>query len=696
MAGTARILIIGGGYAGVKAAKTLHRKYRKDRSVEITLVDRNRFHTLMTELHEIAGDRVPQASVKISYDRIFSGTRVNVVHDEILQVDFEGNEAEGRIGRYPYDYVIISTGGEPADFGIPGIREHSLSLWSLDDALLIRGTLERNFRKASLEPDPAERRKLMTVAVAGAGFTGVELVGELIEYLPTLCRKYDLPDDEVAIYNVEAMGHILDMLPETQRQKAAQYMEKKGVEIRTNALIVKAEEGVFHFKDGTSLEAATLVWTCGVKGSCFLGCLDLKEGKAGRMEADRTMRSPGKENIFLAGDGVWIMEDTRPNPQIVEAAEQTAETAAHNIIAAIEAAAGRGDKAHPVEFKGQYHGFMVSIGSKYAVSYTGGIALSGFLAVALKHVVNIYYQLSVVGINGVWAYLKHEILDIRNNRSLIGGFAAWKTPNYWLVPLRMYVGAMWFIQGVKKATGGWLNRANDFVSVAAPGGDAVSGASAAVEEATHAVQAASAADGAAEAAGYASDAVSAASDAAAGAVETVVETAVDAVSAASDAVAETASHAVDAAAQAVDAVASATMEAAGHAGGHGSALLSQPLGIYLWFAQHTVNLAPFFFQTGIVVFEILIGLALIGGAFTWLAAAASFVFSIMLIVGAMTDASIFWYMIAAIALLGGAGRSFGLDYWIMPFLKKLWNGTGLARRTFLYVGEPTKKKGRRR
>ncbi len=135
MAPRKRILIIGGGYAGVKAAKTLHRKYRKDKDVEITLVDKNRFHTLMTELHEIAGDRVPQASVKISYDRIFSGTRVNVIHDEITGVNFEANEAKGFIGRYPYDYVLISTGGEPADFGIPGIRDFTLSLWSLDDAL---------------------------------------------------------------------------------------------------------------------------------------------------------------------------------------------------------------------------------------------------------------------------------------------------------------------------------------------------------------------------------------------------------------------------------------------------------------------------------------------------------------------------------------------------------------------------------
>jgi NADH dehydrogenase len=672
---TIRLLVIGGGYAGVKAAQDFHKAYKRQENVEITLVDKNRFHTLMTELHEIAGDRVPQASVKVSYDRIFSGTRVNVVHDEIQNIDFEENVAQGCIDKYAYDYVVIATGGQPADFNIPGIKDHTLSLWSLDDALLIRNQLERNFRQASLEPDPKLRGSLMSVVVAGAGFTGVELVGELLEFLPTLCKKYDLPEDEIRLYNVEALGHILDMLPESQRDKAVRYMEKNGVEIRTNALITKAEEGAFHFKDGSVLEAGTLVWTCGVKGNCFIGCLDLKEGKAGRKEVDQYMRSPGHENVFLAGDGVWFLEEGKPVPQIVEAAEQTAETAAHNIIVEVDRKLGRKSKGEPKAYSGRYHGFMVSIGSKYAVSHTGGISLSGFLAVALKHVVNLYYQFGIVGLNGMWAYLKHEILDIRHNRSLIGGFATWKTPNYWLVPLRMYVGIMWFLQGIHKARTGWLNRANDFVSVAtSSGGDAVTGATwgaegaaEATEQAAEAVAAASewtesASDAVGQAANSAADAVAAASEWA----ETAVETAADAVSAAT-----------------VGGEAAAS---------YGAALLDKPLDIYVWISQLTVNQAPFFFQSGIVIFEILIGLALLGGAFTWLSAAASFVFSIMLIVGGMTDASIFWYMLAAIALLGGAGRSFGLDYWIMPFLKRWWNGTGLARRTHFYVGEPTRKK----
>jgi len=616
-----QILVVGGGYAGIAATKIFNRKYKRNRNVDITLIDRNRFHTLMTDLHEVAGERVPQASVKISYDRIFAGTSVKVVHDEIVDVDLDDHKVIGKTGEYKWDRVLFATGGAPADFNIEGVSEHTLSLWSIDDALMIRRHLESTFRKAALERDEQKRRELLSVAVAGAGFTGVELVGELLESLPMLCRKYALPEDEVKLINLEALGDILMMLPKSMREKAIRYMEKKGVEIRTNALVVKATENAFHLKDGSVIKAATKIWTCGVQGNWFTPSPKLKEGKAGRLEVDEFMRSPGFKDIYIAGDGIWFLEDGKPVPQIVESALQTAEIAARNIIVDIDKMLGGKAGKHEA-FKGSYHGFMVSIGSKYAVSHTGGISLSGFVAMALKHVVNLHYLFTLGGLNVVWDYLKHEIFDIRHGRSLIGSFAEWKIPNYWVLPLRVYLGVMWINEGIQKVFGGWLDRANDFVSVSLP---------------------------------------NAAADAASTATEV---------------------------AEGADALASQSVE-------WGEALLAEPWSVYVWLSQWTVNQAPYFFQSGIVIFEILIGLAFIGGAFTWLAAVSSLIFSIILIVGALADATIFWYMAAALVMMGGAGRAFGLDYWIIPWVKKWWNGTAFARRTFLYVGEPTIRASRR-
>ena len=367
-----------------------------------------------------------------------------------------------------------------------------------------------------------------------------------------------------------------------------------------------------------------------MKGNCFTTCTDLKEGKAGRKEVDGFMRSPGYDDIYIAGDGIWYLEDGKPVPQIVEAAEQTAETAARNIIVDIDVMLG-GPVREYHTYKGSYHGFMVSIGSKYAVSHTGGISLSGFPAMALKHVVNMYYLFTAAGVNAVWAYLKHEILDIRQGRSLIGSFAEWKVPTYWVLPLRVYLGCHVAHRGHQKDLRRLARSGQRFCQ--RPDSRCCGGRGSAGPRC--------------------------------------------------DAVAQRGVGGGRCSRRRAEVVAWATP------------LLAEPWGLYVWFSQWTVNLAPISFQSGIVIFEILIGLAFIGGAFTWLAAAASFLFSIMLIVGAMTDASIFWYMVAALALMGGAGKAFGLDYWIMPFVKKWWNGTALARKTFLYVGEPTIKSPKR-
>src|SRR5690554_4752997 len=126
-----RIVILGGGYAGVHAAKRLHKAFRRMRNqVEITLIDRRRDHILMTELHEVAGNRVGEESVKISFDRIFSGKMVHVIKDEICTIDFKEQVLKGQVGNYKYDQLLISTGAEATDFNIPGVKEHAFYLWS--------------------------------------------------------------------------------------------------------------------------------------------------------------------------------------------------------------------------------------------------------------------------------------------------------------------------------------------------------------------------------------------------------------------------------------------------------------------------------------------------------------------------------------------------------------------------------------
>ncbi|MGE4585047.1 MAG: FAD-dependent oxidoreductase [Sphaerochaeta sp.] len=632
-----QIVVLGGGYAGVHAAKVLHKAFKKHKDkVEITLIDKNRHHILMTELHEVAGNRVDEDSVKISFNRIFAGKMVNVVQDTIADIDFKQQVLKGKRDSYRYDQLIIGTGAQTADFNIPGVKEHAFYLWSLDDALRIRCHIEQMVKDASREADSEKRKQMLTFVVAGGGFTGVELVGELTEWLPTLCKENGIDfKKEGRLINCEALGNILNMLPEKPRAKAVKHMEKKGVEIMLNSLITTVDAEGFTTRSGDVIKTKTLIWTCGVRGTEFCEKLPLTDGKIGRKLVNEYMQTPDYENVYLAGDSLWFLENNKAVAQIVEAAEQTAKTASDGVIYTIKQELGlKAEKPKP--FKSNFHGFMVSIGGTYAVSHTAGISMSGFFAMALKHMVNMYYQFGVCGINAVWSYLKHEILEIKDRRSLIGGLASYKVPSYWTTFLRMYLGVMWLIEGIGKIKSGWLTDTTGSKVYWGPVKGAVEGAA---------------------------DAVASASQAVADKVVETVASASQAVSGSTDAVVSTAQQLAP-------------------------PLLAEPLKLFTWINNTFVAQAPYLFQLMIVLAEVGIGLAFIGGLFTFPAAIVSLGLSFMFLIGAMAGKEILWYMAVSIVMLGGAGKAFGLDYWVMPYLKKLWNKTPLAKKTYCYLGEP--------
>lgn len=646
-----KIVILGGGYAGVHAAKLFHKAFKRDKNIEITLIDKNKYHTLMTELHEVAGGRVDDSCVKVSFARIFSGKKVKVVQDRITKIAPEENALYSETAKYDYDYLLMGTGAEATDYGIPGVKEHSFTLWSYEDAIRLRKHIKATVFEASKEIDIEKRKEMLTFAVAGGGFTGIEMVGELIEWLPDLCRQNGIDPGELQIVNVECLKDILNMIPEKPRKKAKKYMKKKNVRLLLNSMITNVEPDSFTLKDGTVIKTKTLIWTCGIKGSEFGKNSPLEKGHADRLVVDANMRAKGHENIFLAGDALWFIEDEKPVPQIVEAAEQTAATAAHNIICQIR---GKGEEK---TFKSNYHGFMVSIGGRYGVSHTGGFSMSGIPAMAIKHLVNVYYLSTVAGLNAIWAYLKHEIFGIKKKRSLLGGLIAGHINGLWALPIRLWLGLMWVTEGLNKVGEGWFNSAKGSSSawMFSPG---------VVQAGLPKVSA---------------DAATAASEAVEGGAEAAVEAAGDAVSAASAVVADS------------------VREAWGPLWDTSKSILSWDNPLVCWFRETFMDgmaaHIPFnIFQIMVVSVEVALGLALMGGLFTFPAAGVSIIMCFVFILSGLFSWNQLWFIFAAVVLLGGAGRSFGLDYWVMPWLKNWWNGRSLAHKTYLYFGEPRKRK----
>ena len=618
------IVILGAGYAGVHAAKKLAKKYKKNDDIKITLIDKNPYHTLMTELHEVAGGRVHEESVKVELSEIFHRTKVNVVVDRIENVDMEKQAVKTTHGEFTYDYLMIGMGNEPAYFGVPGVKEHGFSLWSLEDALKLREHIEYKFRAASLERDAAKRKEMLTFVVAGSGFTGIEMAGELLEWKTTLAREYRVNEEEVSLLVVEAAGTILNMLDRKQADKAERYMTKHGMKILKNSPIVEVTPENITLKSGEKIQTQTLIWTCGIQNNADCLAYGLDTARANRLQANIYMQSTKYENVYLVGDCAYVEEEPgKGNPQIVEAAEQTAKTAANNIIASIE-------NKEKQAFKSSYHGFMVSIGGKYCVANLMGIKLSGLFAMLAKHLVNMIYLFGILNIPAVYRYLQHEFFDIKENRNILRGHLASKGNRLWLIPLRLYVGFLWLFEGLAKlcgqgtwdeavnalfTKGEWLftigadswTKAGNINMPFSWLQDGVTGASAAVE-------------GAAEAA---------------------------------------------------------------------TPILSSMPKFYEAIMKIMIPNQGMcqFFQTMVVLVEIGIGLALIVGLFTWIAAAASAFMTVNFILSAMAGYDILWYTCAGIALMSGAGRTFGLDYYVMPWITKITSNWWIGSRRHIYTEE---------
>lgn len=639
------IVVVGAGYAGVSATKFLAKKFKKDTDVTITLIDCHSYHTMMTELHEVAGGRVEPEAIQYDLQRLFSRKKnVKLVTDTVTGIDKENKVVKTLAGSYPFDQLILGMGGEPNDFGTPGVKENGFTLWSFDDAVKIRHHIEATVAKAAIEPDAEVRKAMLTFVVCGSGFTGIEMVGELIDWKDRLAKDAKIDPDEITLMVVEAMPTILNMLSRNDAAKAERYLEKKNVQLLLNSPIVEVAADHIKLKDGSEVPTHTLIWTAGVKATSDAADFGLEAARGSRLVANEYMQAKGYEdkNIYIIGDLVYYEETPNtPTPQIVQAAEQTGHTAAANIVADI-----KGGEKHA--FKGNYQGFMVSIGAKWGVANLfDKIHLSGFLAIIMKHIVNLKYFFDIRSGYYMFQYIMHEIFHIKDDRSVARGHTSRYGNVLWSVPLRVFYGMVWLVESMKKIVGNgdylkpstWFGDGSWFTDkVVFPfpwlQEQVTTGASQATETAT------TAASGAADAA---------------------------------------ASGGADAATQAAHF-------------GLSYAYGETPMQVFdhmpKWFESVMKFMMPnqevaLFMQKFMTIVEVCIALALIAGLFTWLSSAATIGLTIAFCLSGMFYWVNIWFIFVAFALMNGSGRAVGLDRWVIPWIQrklgKAWYGTPKAR-----------------
>lgn len=676
-----KIVVVGAGYSGILTAKKLAKKFKKHDDVSITIVDKNPFHTMLTELHEVAANRVEEDSIKLSLKKIFAGRKVNTVLDTVTNIDFAKKVIEGKRGSYDYDYIVIAAGSKPTYFGTPGAEEYSYKLWSYDDAIKLKDHIHDSFRKAAVESNIDVKKKLLTFYISGAGFTGAEMAGELAEYVPILCKNFEIERNLVTIRLVDLLGRTVSTLPEKLSAKVERRLKKMGVEVILNTGVVTVGEDYIETRtDGkvTKSGTCTVIWSAGIESSDITNeaAKNLDSVKRGRLKVDQYLRSLTDKHVYVVGDNMFFIPEGSDKvvPQMVENCEQSAATAAQNIYADVT------KSVQLKAYKPAFHGMMVSIGGRYGVAYVGTenskFSLASFFAMFAKHFINIIYFVQVLGWNKVFSYIKHEFFTIRNCRSFVGGHFSNRTPSFLLVALRVWLGAVWIFEGVMKIAEGWFktpmltnffNGSNSWYNsilkvsyhAGSTSGQAVKGAADAVSSATGAAS-----------------------------------TATDAVSAATGAVSNAVSNAANAVGTVIcnfnflglfKVIFVSGKKLAESALGDYAIKLDVPF--MNWTLKKFIlpsNGMQMFMQIFIVVGEILIGLALIGGLFTSVASAFSLVLQFMFVCTTGLYLNTLWMIFAAIAILIGAGRTFGLDYYVMPYLKKQWSRVPFVRRLYIY------------
>lgn len=387
-----QILVLGGGYGGLLSAVTA-RKYLGVDEASITVVNRVPTHQIITELHRLAAGNKAEEAVAIPLYRLLRGQNIDLRLGTVAEIKPEEKEVVLSDGlTLTYDALVVALGSETAYFGIPGLKENSFVLKSVEDANRIQAHVEDRIREYSKTKNKADA----VIVVGGGGLTGVELVGEFVDTLPGVCRQYGVAFEELSIICVEAMPSILPMFPPELIERAQTSLEARGVTFLTNLPITEVNGSTVSLKDGSTIETNTMIWTGGVQGNSVVANCGIEVNR-GRATVSEFMQSTSHPEVFLAGDCAVVMApEGRPYPPTAQLAWQMGETVGYNLFAFF-----KGSKMET--FDPVFSGTLASLGRKDAIATIGEkqTRLKGMPASLMKEASNIRYLAHINGLSSL-------------------------------------------------------------------------------------------------------------------------------------------------------------------------------------------------------------------------------------------------------------------------------------------------------
>ncbi len=378
-AGKKRVIIIGMGFGGVRAAHDL-----AGQGLEVLCLDRRNYHLFQPLLYQVATATLNQEIIAHPIRAIFRGKKdVRFQMAEVQKIDLENKQVLTNDGAIDYDYVVVAAGSVTNHFGMTDVQEYAYDLKQLNDAVALRNHVLAIFERAAQETDPEIRSALLTFAVVGAGPTGVEYSGSLIELIQVMSNDFPtIKPSDCKVIMIEALGAVLPPFPKPLQEYAEKQLRELGVDVRLNTAVkgvikADAENGrrtdAVKLGDGSELPMFTLFWAAGVKAAPLAEALDVPKQRGGRIPVDQHWAIPGHPEAFVIGDMAWYEVEGKPLPGVAPVAVQGGQHVAKYI--------GAKEKGQPAPaFKYFDKGAMAIIARRRAVARTGSVKMTGALA----------------------------------------------------------------------------------------------------------------------------------------------------------------------------------------------------------------------------------------------------------------------------------------------------------------------------
>ncbi len=379
-----RVVIVGAGFGGLQAATDLDRMFREDREVEILLVSDQNYLLFTPLLPQIASSYTDPRHIAQAVREIRGGRKFRFRREVVRAVDAPNRRLVLGTADIPYDALVLAPGSRTEFFNIPGARENSWDYKSLQHAVELRERIIDLCEHADHTEDAAQRRSMLTFVVVGGGYTGIELVTEMHDFLfRYVARTYrGIQASEIRLVVLEASPEVLRGIGPRLAAHARKRLDLSGIEIRTSTRVTRVFEGYVEINGSEMIKADTVIWTAGVRASALIESLPGPHDPIGRAIVNAHLQLEGHPEIFIVGDSsaaVTAMEAPRVAPVAIEQGRVAAKNIVH---------LWRGEGLEPYEYASK--GMLVSLGMNYAVVKIAGIQVSGYFAWLFWNAVHLY------------------------------------------------------------------------------------------------------------------------------------------------------------------------------------------------------------------------------------------------------------------------------------------------------------------